>query len=105
MRVGRTREFALLLRAGAKIPSYDSGYEELPPYLDAVDKAGGYERYERAHRTRLAAIFLPTQVSRLARGGRAPHRINMGRLWWPLGSLYTIELAGTSPRWRGVVRS
>ena len=55
----RTREFAMLLRAGAKIPSYDSGYEELPPYLDAVDKAGGYERYERAHRTRLAAIFLP----------------------------------------------
>ena len=49
----------MLLRAGAKIPSYDSGYEELPPYLDAVDKAGGYERYERAHRTRLAAIFLP----------------------------------------------
>ena len=32
---------------------------ELPPYLDAVAKAGGYERYERAHRSRLAAIFLP----------------------------------------------
>ena len=55
MRVGRTREFAMLLRAGAIIPRS----MDLPPYLDAVDKAGGYERYERAHRTRLAAIFLP----------------------------------------------
>ena len=32
---------------------------DLPPYLDAVAKAGGYERYERAHRTRLAVIFTP----------------------------------------------
>jgi ankyrin repeat protein len=55
MRVGRTREFAMLLRAGAIIPRS----MDLPPYLDAVAKAGGYERYERAHRARLAAIFLP----------------------------------------------
>ena len=49
------REFAMLLRAGAKIPRH----MELPPYLDAVAKAGGYAQYEKAHRTRLAAIFLP----------------------------------------------
>ena len=55
MRVGRTREFAMLLRAGAIIPRS----MDLPPYLDTVAKAGGYERYERAHRTRLAAIFIP----------------------------------------------
>ena len=51
----RTREFAMLLRAGAIIPRGT----DLPPYLDAVAKAGGYERYERAHRSRLAAIFIP----------------------------------------------
>ena len=55
MRIGRTREFAMLLRAGAIIPRG----MDLPPYLDAIAKAGGYERYERAHRTRLAAIFIP----------------------------------------------
>ena len=55
MRVGRTREFAMLLRAGAIIPRS----MDLSPYLDAVAKAGGYERYERAHRSRLAAIFIP----------------------------------------------
>ena len=32
---------------------------EWPPYLDAVTRAGGYARYERAHRARLAAIFIP----------------------------------------------
>ena len=31
----------------------------LPPYVDAVVKAGGYARYERAHCERLAAIFMP----------------------------------------------
>ena len=28
-------------------------------YVDAVVKAGGYARYERAHCERLAAIFMP----------------------------------------------
>ena len=55
----RNREFAMLLRAGAKIPRYMPLELPLPPYLDAVAKAGGYERYERAHRSRLAAIFIP----------------------------------------------
>jgi hypothetical protein len=31
----------------------------LPPYLDKVRRAGGFVPYERAHRTRLAAIFIP----------------------------------------------
>ena len=31
----------------------------MPPYLTAVAAAGGFARYERAHRTRLAAIFIP----------------------------------------------
>ena len=60
MRVGRTREFAMLLRAGAIIPRS----MDLPPYLDAVAKAGGYAQYEKAHRTRLAAIFIP-KITRL----------------------------------------
>ena len=44
-----------------KRESTDHSYQfvDLPPYLDAVAKAGGYERYERAHRSRLAAIFIP----------------------------------------------
>ena len=33
--------------------------DNLPPYVDAVVKAGGYARYERAHCERLAAIFMP----------------------------------------------
>ena len=28
-------------------------------YLDKVRRAGGFIPYERAHRTRLAAIFIP----------------------------------------------
>ena len=61
----RTREFAMLLRAGAKIPRgvdlppYRDADMDLPPYLDAVARAGGYAQYEKAHRTRLAAIFIP----------------------------------------------
>ena len=30
-----------------------------PSYLATVAAAGGFARYERAHRTRLAAIFIP----------------------------------------------
>ena len=58
----------MLLRAGARLPTvrhlpgrtYRPGRgPEWPPYLDAVAAAGGYIRYERAHRARLAAIFIP----------------------------------------------
>ena len=66
----RTRVFATLLRAGVRLPTvrhlpgrtYDPFLHkgpEWPPYLDAVTRAGGYARYERAHRARLAAIFIP----------------------------------------------
>ena len=46
-----------LLRAGARIPTHPEN--PLPPYLDKVRRAGGFVPYERAHRTRLAAIFVP----------------------------------------------
>ena len=52
-----TRTFALLLRAGARIPTHPKS--PLPSYLATVAAAGGFARYERAHRTRLAAIFIP----------------------------------------------
>ena len=52
----RHRVFVALLRAGARLPT---NRDNLPPYVDAVVKAGGYARYERAHCERLAAIFTP----------------------------------------------
>ena len=52
----RNRVYVALLRAGARLPTHR---ENLPPYVDAVVKAGGYARYERAHCERLAAIFMP----------------------------------------------
>ena len=52
----RHRVFVALLRAGARLPT---NRDNLPPYVDAVVKAGGYARYERAHCERLAAIFMP----------------------------------------------
>ena len=55
----RARVFAALLRAGARIPARHRIDRARDPYLDAVARAGGYARYERAHRTRLAAIFIP----------------------------------------------
>lgn len=52
-----TRTFAHLLRAGARIPTH---LDRLPPYIDKVALAGGFTLYARAHRARLAAIFIPT---------------------------------------------
>ena len=52
-----TRTYARLLRAGARIPTLPQPL--MPPYLTAVAAAGGFARYERAHRTRLADIFIP----------------------------------------------
>jgi hypothetical protein len=57
-----TRTYARLLRAGARIPTLPHdpyAAAALPPYITAVAAAGGFARYERAHRTRLAAIFIP----------------------------------------------
>ena len=65
MFVDYTRTFAHLLRAGARIPTQfivRSEQDPLPShykYLTAVAAAGGFIPYERAHRTRLAAIFIP----------------------------------------------
>ena len=53
-----TRTFAHLLRAGARIPT-QRDLAPYGPYLAAVAAVGGFARYERAHRTRLAAIFIP----------------------------------------------
>ena len=53
----RNRVFRMLIRAGARIPTqFDRAHA---PYVDKVARAGGYTQYEKAHRTRLAAIFLP----------------------------------------------
>ena len=53
----RNRVFRMLIRAGARIPTqFDRAHA---PYVDTVARAGGYAQYEKAHRTRLAAIFLP----------------------------------------------
>ena len=57
MFVDYTRTYAHLLRAGARIPTHPK--DPLPSYLDKVRRAGGFIPYERAHRTRLAAIFIP----------------------------------------------
>ena len=57
MFVDYTRTFACLVRAGARIPTHPK--DPLPSYLDKVRRAGGFIPYERAHRTRLAAIFIP----------------------------------------------
>ena len=53
-----TRTYARLLRAGARIPT-QRDLAPYGPYLAAVAAVGGFARYERAHRTRLAAIFIP----------------------------------------------
>jgi len=61
---GKVRNYAPLLRAGATLP--DLLDLRLPPasrrnaYLNKIAATpGGYPAYERAHRARLAAIFVP----------------------------------------------
>ena len=49
------RAWPLLLRAGAEIPT-----NETDPYLVRVRNAGGFQRYEQAHITRITAILAPT---------------------------------------------
>ena len=54
--VRKVRNYAPLLRAGAALPEPD----ERDAYLNKIAATpGGYPAYERAHRTRLAAIFVP----------------------------------------------
>ena len=65
---GKHRNCAPLLRAGGAIPArYTApgpgneppGYSETCAYMMKIRAAGGYKAYEKAHRERLLAIFLP----------------------------------------------
>ena len=62
---GKPRSCTPLLRAGAALPAYtDTPYAPhnrayVEPYIEKVRAAGGYKAYEKAHRQRLVAIFLP----------------------------------------------
>ena len=73
---GKQRNCTPLLRAGAAIPAvitapetaeeYGRRWEELVPtysqtraYIERVRATGGFKAYEKAHRQRLTAVFLP----------------------------------------------
>jgi len=61
---GRRRIWPVLLRAGAILPAVEvrtTSYNthRTHPYLRKLDAAGGWKAYEKAHRTRLLAIFAP----------------------------------------------
>ena len=71
---GKQRSCAPLMRAGAAIPAVitapkpacSTPWEELVPtfsqtraYVERVRATGGFKAYEKAHRQRLTAIFLP----------------------------------------------
>ena len=47
---------AVLLRAGAKL---DPRVRSWSPYLEKVHDAGGWKRYEQAHRKQLVSLFAP----------------------------------------------
>ena len=58
---GKQRNCAPLLRAGASLPPHITDTNPLPTlaYIEKIRAAGGYKAYEKAHRQRLVAIFLP----------------------------------------------
>ena len=63
---GGRRIWPLLLRGGSILPigvnprrPPDYDIHRTHPYLQKIDAAGGWEAYEKAHRTRLQAIFAP----------------------------------------------
>ena len=61
---GKQRNCTLLLRAGAAIPAgvfdaSDRGPRQTRAYIERIRAAGGYKAYEKAHRQRLVAVFLP----------------------------------------------
>ena len=61
---GKQRSCTLLLRAGAAIPAgvfdaSDRGPRQTRAYIERIRAAGGYKAYEKAHRQRLVAMFLP----------------------------------------------
>ena len=56
----------ILLRGGAIIPTESDHYDEsewatcrADPYLQKIEAAGGWKAYEKAHRTKLLATFVP----------------------------------------------
>ena len=55
----------ILLRAGAILPTDDCVYfsnwatQRAHPYLQKINAAGGWKAYEKAHRTKLLATFVP----------------------------------------------
>ena len=57
---GKQRNCTPLLRAGAAIQKIRAGIP-LPThvYIQKIRAAGGYKAYEKAHRQRLVAMFLP----------------------------------------------
>ena len=65
---GKIRNCAPLMRAGAALPavftapeSWENvhGFPQACDYIEKIDTAGGYKKYEHAHRQRLVAIFAP----------------------------------------------
>ena len=56
---GKQRNCAPLLRAGASLPPHQGTYWRTREYIERIRAAGGYKAYEKAHRQRLVAIFLP----------------------------------------------
>ncbi|CAH0376113.1 unnamed protein product [Pelagomonas calceolata] len=67
---GKIRNCAQLLRAGAALPavitapapppySQRRGFPQMCAYIGNIRAAGNYKAYEKAHRQRLVAIFLP----------------------------------------------
>ena len=65
---GKRRNCAQLIRAGAALPAVitappprweRSGFSQTRAYIENIRAAGGYQAYEKAHRQRLVAIFLP----------------------------------------------
>ena len=67
-----TRLYAVLLRGGAilnrdetqaeaetRSPYFDKVHVARSPYLDKVHDAGGWKRYEQAHRKQLVSLFAP----------------------------------------------
>mmetsp|Transcript_3249 Transcript_3249/g.7930 ORF Transcript_3249/g.7930 Transcript_3249/m.7930 type:complete len:260 (+) Transcript_3249:74-853(+) len=70
---GKRRNCAQLLRAGATLPAVITapppwrqrpGFPQTRAYIENIRAAGGYKAYEKAHRQRLVAIYLP-KFSRL----------------------------------------
>ena len=65
---GKIRNCAQLIRAGAALPAVITapppewqrlGFPQTRAYIENIRAAGGYEAYEKAHRQRLVAIYLP----------------------------------------------